>query len=332
MPRASRIVQFSLILVFALISSLAAVSDADARRAGSFSSFGSRGTRTFSAPPVTNTAPTTAAPIQRSMTPQSTSPQFNQPQPGFNTPRPGFFSGFGGSLFGGLLVGGLVGMFLGHGFGGGAGFLGMLLQIAIIVIGGMWLMRLFAGRQQAGYAAPQQRGPMYGAGPGNPNASYNMGAGAAAAGGAARNGPRSSDEIGLQQSDLNQFEALLTKVQTAYGAEDYGTLRAVATPEAMSYLAEELGENATRGVRNAVSQVKLLQGDVAEAWRENGNEYATLAMRYSSIDAMVDRTTGRVVEGDDRRPSESTELWTFVRRPGSDWKLSAIQGTEMARQ
>jgi predicted lipid-binding transport protein (Tim44 family) len=70
-----------------------------------------------------------------------------------------------------------------------------------------------------------------------------------------------------------------------------------------------------------------LQGDIAEAWREDSAEYATLAMRYSSIDAMVDRTTGKLVDGDDRNPSETTEIWTFVRRPGSDWNLSAIQGT-----
>jgi predicted lipid-binding transport protein (Tim44 family) len=42
---------------------------------------------------------------------------------------------------------------------------------------------------------------------------------------------------------------------------------------------------------------------------------------------MVERSSGRLVSGDDRRPSESTEIWTFVRRPGADWKLAAIQGT-----
>ena len=117
-------------------------------------------------------------------------------------------------------------------------------------------------------------------------------------------------------------------VKTAYGAEDYGALRHLTTPEAMSYLAEELGENATNGLRNRVSDVKLLQGDIAEAWREDGQDYATLAMRYSSIDAMVDRNSGRLVSGDDHQPSESTEIWTFVRRNGSDWKLAAIQGTD----
>src|SRR5665811_1261240 len=83
-------------------------SDADARVGGSCSG-GSRGTRTFSAPPATSTAPT-AAPIQRSMT-----------QPGSAAPigqaaaRPGFF---GGGLFGGLAAGflgaGLFGMLFGH--------------------------------------------------------------------------------------------------------------------------------------------------------------------------------------------------------------------------
>jgi predicted lipid-binding transport protein (Tim44 family) len=43
---------------------------------------------------------------------------------------------------------------------------------------------------------------------------------------------------------------------------------------------------------------------------------------------MVERDSGRVVSGDDRRPSLSTEVWTFVRKSGADWKLAAIQGAE----
>jgi predicted lipid-binding transport protein (Tim44 family) len=48
-------------------------------------------------------------------------------------------------------------------------------------------------------------------------------------------------------------------------------------------------------------------------------------MRYSSVDAMLDRTTGKLVDGDNTKASESTEVWTFVRKNGDDWKLSAIQ-------
>jgi predicted lipid-binding transport protein (Tim44 family) len=74
--------------------------------------------------------------------------------------------------------------------------------------------------------------------------------------------------------------------------------------------------------------VKLLQGDVAESWRENGSDYATAALRYSLIDVTVDRATGAVVAGDAQTPSEVKELWTFRRddRARADgWQLSAIQ-------
>jgi len=46
--------------------------------------------------------------------------------------------------------------------------------------------------------------------------------------------------------------------------------------------------------------VKLLQGDLAEAWREGGDEYATVAMRYQQVDKTLDRATGKVLEGDDK--------------------------------
>ena len=122
-----------LIALAAIAAAFALVAaDAHARVGGGFSG-GSRGTRTFSAPPATRTAPT-AAPIQRSMT-----------QPGSAAPvgqtaiRPGFF---GGGLFGGLAAGflgaGLFGLLFGHGFFGGmAGFasiIGLLLQVVLVVI------------------------------------------------------------------------------------------------------------------------------------------------------------------------------------------------------
>ncbi|XKM38500.1 Tim44 domain-containing protein (plasmid) [Rhizobium ruizarguesonis] len=326
MPSAvSRFAKIAAIAALTSATVFASLDDAEARRAGSFG-FGSRGTRTFQAPPVTRTAPAPAAPIERSMTPrpQTTAPATAQ-QP-LGAQRPGFFGGFGRSMIGGLIAGGLLGMLLGHGFGGGFGFLGMLLQIALIGGAVMLAMRYFANRRQPSYGAGGQS-QSYSMSPTN-KSSFQIPAIGSGGGFGGPRGNRPSDEIGLAQADLDQFEELLTQVQTAYGAEDYGTLRRLTTPEAMSYLAEELGENATNGVRNRVSDVKLLQGDIAEAWREDGQEYATLAMRYSSVDAIVERDSGRVVSGDDRRPSESTEVWTFVRKPDADWKLAAIQGAD----
>jgi predicted lipid-binding transport protein (Tim44 family) len=93
------------------------------------------------------------------------------------------------------------------------------------------------------------------------------------------------------------------------------------------YFQEELNDNARNGVINKVSDVRLLSGDLAEAWREGATDYATVAMRYGLIDATLDRATGRVVEGDRETPVETTEIWTFRRDNGGPWKISAIQKT-----
>jgi len=56
-------------------------------------------------------------------------------------------------------------------------------------------------------------------------------------------------------------------------------------------------------------------------------EYATVAMRYALAEAVLDRQSGRVVEGDLEAPTELTEVWTFRRDDRGPWKVSAIQKT-----
>ena len=315
--------QFAAALGVAMAMSMMAVDAAEARRGGSF---GSRGMRTYQAPPPTKTAPQQTAPIQQSMTPAPVGgPTAARPAPAAAAPaaaaprRGGFLGGIGGGLLGGLVAGGLLGMLLGHGWGGfGAGILSALVQIGVVLLGVWLLMKLFRRRQPAaaGYGHAAYAGaPPFGAQRDN----Y------APAGMSAPAPTASPIEIAIMPEDRDAFERLLTEVQEAFGREDYATLRARTTPEIMSYLAEELSQNATEGRRNEVSDVRLIEADVAEAWREPDGDYATCALRYESRDVMRDRQTGRVISGDADRPTETTELWTFVRSPGDPWKLSAIQ-------
>jgi predicted lipid-binding transport protein (Tim44 family) len=292
--------------------------------------FGSRGSRTYSAPPSTATAPRTAAPIERSATPQSQQPGggYFQQRPGMAGQSGGFFGRQGG-LLGGFLGAGLFGMLLGAGlfggFGGLGSMLGFVLQIALIALLARWAWGAWQRRQQGATAAAGTgtlnrgaTGPDYGAGSRMP--------GGAPAGGFPGTRGRVRDEVGIGKDDLDEFQRVLETVQTAYGREDRATLAAVMTPEMAAYMSEELDRNAARGVVNRVTDPKLLQGDLAESWRERDVEYATVAMRFSIVDWKEERGTGRVVEGDAGAPTEATEVWTFV-RPGrrGKWKLSAIQ-------
>lgn len=294
------------ILFFAALLLAPALAEA---RAGGGSSTGSRGGQTFQSTP--------AKPIERSIT-QPPSQQAGVPAPG---PLAGGALGGGmmgrspfmNGLLGGFLGAGLFGMLFGHSSwaaegAGAAGMLGLFLQFALIA-GLAWLaLALFRRRM-----AP---------------------AGAGATGDAAQLGygggvlpqvqqtpePRAAE---VADRDREAFGVLLTGIQRAWSEGDLKQLARLATPEMVSYFAEDLADAASRGVRNVVKDAALLKGDVVDSWIEGDRHYATAVMTWRAID-YVERD-GAVIGGDAKEPVEATEAWTFMRVQGGNWLLSAIQ-------
>jgi predicted lipid-binding transport protein (Tim44 family) len=301
-----------------------AVSEADARVGGGGSS-GSRGSRTYSAPPSTTTAPGAAQPMNRTFT-QPGTPAAGNPAAGaankggfFN--RPGMMGGMLGGLAMGFLGAGLFGMLTGgslfSGLGGLSSIIGLLLQIGLIIIVvrlamSWWQRRHTPASAYAAGPAPAAEGP-------GAQTSFRSGLGGFGLG-------SSQPPLEIQPADYEAFERLLGEVQAAWSNEDVAKLHTLATPEMVSYFSKDLEENKARNDLNKVTDVKLLQGDLAEAWREGETDFASVAMRFSLVDKTTERTTGRVVAGSDT-PVEVTEVWTFARRRGADWELSAIQQT-----
>ncbi len=302
-------------------------------RANTGGSSGSRGSRTFSQPSATPTAPSAGQPMQRT--------QAQPGQPGAATNRPatpaagGFFgSALGKGLMGGLLGAGLMGLLMGGGLTGGLGsimsILGLVLQIGIIFLLVRLAMNWFASRRQ-------QQPAMAGAGAqrssfGGLQGGSGLGglAGGAAAGGLAGGAaaPPPAGPLEVQGEDYAAFERLLADVQNAYAEENLTRLRTLTTDEMATYFADDIAEMVRKGQASRISGVKLVQGDLSEAWREAGEDYATVAMKFSIVDTTVDRVTGKIISGDTSEPAEVTEIWTFVRPTGTkprDWKLSAIQ-------
>jgi predicted lipid-binding transport protein (Tim44 family) len=225
--------------------------------------------------------------------------------------RPGLLGG----LAAGFLGAGLFGMLFGHGlFGGLGGFsslFGLLLQLALVAFVARLAWSWFQRRNAPAFAGAT----MFRGAPNDvPGMSSGLGGG----------GMASGAPVAVGQADFDVFEQHLREIQAAYSAEDLNALRQRVTPEMVSYFAQDLAANSSRGVVNRVSEVKLLQGDLAESWSEGDMEYATVAMRFALVDQTIDRATGQVVEGS-ATPTEATELWTFTRTRGGHWLLSAIQ-------
>jgi predicted lipid-binding transport protein (Tim44 family) len=281
-------------LTLALTPSLA-----EARAGTSFgggtSGMGSRGSRTFE-----NNG---AAPMSRSFSSEAPSPGFGGAGAfggGFFSRHP-FLTGIFGGFLGSMLFGG--GLF-GHMFGG-------LFSILIIGLLIFFLIRLlsgaFAGGGGGGFAARS--------------------VGAAAAPAQQRYRGR---DVTVSDADLNAFQSLHAAVQEAWGKGDLAQMRQLMTPEMLSYFNEELTRNASQGVQNIVSNVSLVKAELTESWEEGDLEYATAYMRWTALDYTVrigaaPSSPGAVAAGDPRIPTESEEVWTFVRRRGGQWLLSAIQ-------
>jgi predicted lipid-binding transport protein (Tim44 family) len=302
-----------------------AVSEADARVGGGSSS-GSRGSKTYSAPPSTTTAPGAAQPMNRTFTQPGAPAAGATAAAGANKGgffnRPGMMGGMLGGLAMGFLGAGLFGMLTGgslfSGLGGLSSIIGLLLQVGLIIIvvrlAMSWWQRRHtpAAASASPYAAPAAEGP-------GAQTSFRSGLGGFGLG-------SSQPPLEIQPADYEAFERLLGEVQAAWSNEDVAKLHTLATPEMVSYFSKDLEENKARNDLNKVTDVKLLQGDLAEAWREDETDFASVAMRFSLVDKTTERTTGRLVAGSDT-PVEVTEVWTFARRRGSDWELSAIQQT-----
>ena len=256
--------------------------------------------------------------MSRSMTPHSNSgygSSYGSSYGGYRRPM------FGGGMLGGLFGAGLLGMMLGggfFGFHGGSGFLGLLLQLFLLYLVARWVMTRFLGM-------PAMAGPGGFARSMFPPLAVNPGA-------AARPGPRlgmgtggnRNQPISLVSGDYQMFSQLLTGIQAAWSTSDLNGLRAMTTPEMLSYFAEQLADLNSRGLHNQVTDVRLQQGDLSEAWQEGRAQYATVSMRFSMVDVTYDRAH-RVTDGSPTERVTVTEFWTFMRSPGGHWTLSAIQ-------
>src|SRR3954470_11186069 len=161
------IVQTIAIVLSLAVPVMFAVSAADARVGGGGSS-GSRGGRTFSAPPSTSTAPNAAQPFNRTMT-QPGSPGMAAGAAG--AAKGGFFNRPGMGMLGGLAAGflgaGLLGMLFGggmfSGLGGLSSIIGLVLQIGLIIIVVRLAMKWWQRRNATASAyagpAPSAGGP-----------------------------------------------------------------------------------------------------------------------------------------------------------------------------
>jgi predicted lipid-binding transport protein (Tim44 family) len=283
-----------------------------AARAGGGKSYGSRGSRTYTAPKATRTAPG-STPIEQSMTDKRKPAAVQAAASDEGTASPPFFAGWRILLVGSVVAASAGSIF---GFGPTVNVLGFLLELAFLGGAIYFVVNFLRNRDQTASVPARGSGESPRGDTPDRSAYFRRGA------------PPFVSALTIDKDDFDSFERLLGEIQIAYGQENTDVLGARTTPEMFSYFSREIFDNQKQSLRHDIRDVQFLAGELSEAWHENGSDYATLALHYASVEASVERATGEPVPGDSSQSSQTVELWTFRRddrAPEDGWQLSAIQ-------
>jgi predicted lipid-binding transport protein (Tim44 family) len=142
--------------------------------------------------------------------------------------------------------------------------------------------------------------------------------------------PAETVETELTSADKTAFQQLLVDIQTSWSRQDLTGLRRLVTPEMLGYFSTALAEQTSQDIANHVEDVVLLRAEERECWTEGTTEYATVLLHWSARDYTVSLSKqrgelGYLIEGSDVQPTETSEVWTFMRARDGKWLLSAIQ-------
>ena len=293
-------------------------------RAGGGTSSGSRGSRSFSSPSRTYSAPAPSPSTRQSPAPAPA--PMAQP-----APAGGFLRSMAGGIVGGLL-GGMLFRSLGFaggagGFGGGFGLMDLLLLAGIAYLI-YWFVRRGRARQQAALASgPVDRSMVE---------PYAMGGAAPAPADAPTPSWQQDLDRGLghlRQMDPDFGEAAFRElstdqffqIQAAWMRRDMEKLRPLFTEEMQGVFGTQIEAAKAKRQINKLENIAVRSVELTEAWQEQGQDYITVRLLANLLDYTVDETSGKVADGSDTTPVKFEEFWTWVRPVGRNtWRLGAI--------
>jgi len=300
-------------------------------RAGGGGSMGSRGSRSFSSPSRTYSAPAPSTSPRPSAQPQPAPTPGSMAQP---APAGGFMRSLAGGVMGGLL-GGMLFRGLGfaggpgEGSGGGFGLMDLLLLAGIAYLI-FWFIRRNRAAQEVPATAYSSRisADAYGGGGSTatldaPSASWQHDLERGL--GHIRQMDPGFDEATFREMCTDRF----FQIQAAWMRRDLEKLRPLLTDEMAETFGKHIDQARSKRQINKLENITVRSVEPTEAWQEQGQDYITVRLLANLLDYTVDETTGNAVGGSDSVPVKFEEYWTWVRPVGrTDWRLSAINQAE----
>jgi predicted lipid-binding transport protein (Tim44 family) len=286
-------------------------------RMGGGRSFGSRGSRSYSAQNQYK-SPDLAR--------QQAAPSQQQGPPAASPAGGGFMRGLGGGILGGLL-GGMLFSSLGFGgMGSGLGGSGMgIIEILLLLGLGYFIFKMVKNRKgtnnlsyQTSYQNPDSRTetvPSYGSGSQTQEEDISVGIRHI------REMDPHFDEEQFKETVMNIF----FKMQGAWMNRDLSSVQGLLTEEMKGNVQNDLDILLKDKKVNHLENIAVRKVEIVETWQESGRDFLTVLFTANLLDYTTDDSTGAVLEGSKTDPVRFEEFWTFTRPVGNNpWMLSAI--------
>jgi predicted lipid-binding transport protein (Tim44 family) len=297
------------IIAALLFASITVFENDSFARMGGGKSFGSRGSRSYSAPSR-----------------QQAAPQQGQAAPAPGPTGGGFMRGLGGGILGGLLGGMLFSSLgfgaMGSGFGGsGIGIIEILLILGL----GYFIIKMVKGRKRAENLAYQTAYQQ----PGQQTATYpSYGSETRTQGEDISDGIRHIREMD-PHFDETQFKEMsmdmFFKIQGAWMNRNLSVVKNLMTDEMKDIIQQDIDALLRDKKVNHLENIAVRKVEIVETWQESGQDFLTVLFTANLLDYTTDDSTGKVLEGSKTDPVRFEEFWTFTRPVGNNpWRLSAI--------
>jgi predicted lipid-binding transport protein (Tim44 family) len=152
----------------------------------------------------------------------------------------------------------------------------------------------------------------------------------------AENHPTNIYDIQISESENQKFAEILLEIQTAWSSQNIDKLKRLTTPEMAKYFSDALSQNTSQGIANKMENIEVISAKLAESWKEDEMEYATVVLEWSGLDYVINLNKNPsdsdfIVEGNNKNLVIASEVWTFTRyNSQANWILSAIAQVESA--
>lgn len=205
-------------------------------------------------------------------------------------------------LIGGMIFGALLSLLLGHGFNiGMPGLLEILLIIGIVYL----IFRMLSKKREE---------PAYATATNYSSYSTNQFSNAITE-------PYINEEL-----ILNLAKNAFIDIQRAWSKGDLSSVKNFLTDRMYIYLNSQLQDLKSKGLKNIIEDVKILDANIVHVEKEGDNKVVIVEIEAEGKDYTVD-IQGNIVDGNKNNQVKFKEYWAFVGK-ALNWKLDDIRQVE----